>query len=131
MDASKAARIFMLTKNVNLLLKDLPAKEQIRNYTEERELGNNSRLLSSMDLHDICETLLQEKEERLTEDELADLSIRGIPNNLRKELKASLGGDRSISNKIIKKIQEDCASKISLLPELKEFSEHVAGQIKH
>nr|XP_015026241.2 uncharacterized protein LOC26530359 isoform X2 [Drosophila virilis] len=131
MDSSEAARIYMLTKNVNHLLKDQPAKEQIRNYTKERELGNNSRLLNSMDLHDRCETLLQEKEVRLTEDELADLSIRGIPNNIRKELKASLGGDRSISNIIIKQIQEDCANKISQFPQLREFSEHVAKQIKH
>lgn len=124
MDPKEAERIFTLTKSPNKLLQDQKAIDEIVKYVKERQLGDSS-FLTHIEIYQKCQILLGEPTQPLTEDEFHDLRSLGIGARERHELSGSLGGDRSVSNRVIQQIQQSSVNKIAMLSDLQEFSEYI------
>lgn len=124
MDPKEAERIFTLTKSPTKLLQDQKAIDEILNYVKDRELGD-SQFVTHIEIYQKCQILLGESTQPLTENEFHELRSLGIGARERHELNGCLGGDRTISNRVIQQIQQSSVNKIAMLSDLQEFSEYI------
>lgn len=127
MDPKEAKRIFTLINSPTSLLQDRIAVDAMLKYVNNHELGD-SRFANQIEIYTMCAIYIK-REEPITEDEFHELRRLGIPAKERQELNSSLGGDRSVIDRVLKQIQEGSLNKIVISNDLNDFKNYVYGLI--